>query len=102
MDEGSGKGDDVSGSWSSEPPEVGRWRVPEPTGCRIGRGMAFATNALDGGRVHFEDDGGSGPVVVVHGGFGEPIELVRGSPPSGELSTDEFRLVYVDTSAVEP
>ena len=58
--------------------------------------MAYATNALDGGLVHFEDDGGPGPVVVVHGGFWEPIELVRGSPPSGELPTDEFRLVYVD------
>jgi pimeloyl-ACP methyl ester carboxylesterase len=58
--------------------------------------MPYATNAIDGHRVYFEDDGGTGSVVVVHGGFGEPVELVRASPLIQGLPTDEFRLVHVD------
>lgn len=58
--------------------------------------MAYAQNDIDGRRIYFEDDGDHGDVVVVHGGFGEPVELVRDSPLARALPTDEFRVVYVD------
>jgi pimeloyl-ACP methyl ester carboxylesterase len=44
----------------------------------------------------FEDDGGRGIPVVFHGGFGEPIDLVRGSPIVRAVPAGEFRHVYVD------
>lgn len=58
--------------------------------------MPYASNALDDARVYFEDDGGDGAAVVFHGGFLEPVELVRGSPIAQTLPADEFRHVYVD------
>ena len=58
--------------------------------------MPHATNALDASRVYFEDDGGEGVPLVVHGGFGESIELVRESPVAQRIPADEFRHIYVD------
>jgi pimeloyl-ACP methyl ester carboxylesterase len=60
--------------------------------------MPFATNARDGSRVYFEDDGGEGTPVVTLGGFLDPVELVRGAPIARALQelSEEFRLVYVD------
>jgi len=58
--------------------------------------VPFAKNPTDGRRVYFEDDGGEGPAVVVHGGFGEPVELVRASPIAQALPIQEFRVIYVD------
>lgn len=58
--------------------------------------MPYAKNAMDEHRVYFEDDGGDGPAVVLHGGFGEPVELVRASPVVRALPVDEFRLVHAD------
>src|SRR5215210_2616163 len=60
--------------------------------------MPFATNARDGRRVYFEDDGGVGTPVVILGGFLDPIDLVRGAPIARALQalSDEFRLIYVD------
>ena len=60
--------------------------------------MPYATNALDGLRVYFEDDGGHGPPVVFHGGFLDPVDLVRRSPISRALRavSGEFRPIYVD------
>jgi pimeloyl-ACP methyl ester carboxylesterase len=60
--------------------------------------MPYATNALDGCHIHFEDDGGRGAPVVIHGGFLDPIDLVRASPLARSLEpyVDEFRLIYVD------
>jgi pimeloyl-ACP methyl ester carboxylesterase len=58
--------------------------------------MPFAKNAVDGRHVYFEDDSGAGAPVVIHGGFGEPVELVRASPIAQALPADEFRLVFVD------
>lgn len=58
--------------------------------------MGHANNALDGGQVYYEDDGGAGDPVVVHGGFGEPVDLVRTSPLAQVLPADEFRAIYVD------
>ena len=60
--------------------------------------MPYATNALDGGRVYFEDDGGDGAPVVLHGGIIDSVDLVRDSNIAQalqELPTDEFRLIYV-------
>ena len=60
--------------------------------------MPFATNARDGSRVYFEDDGGEGSPVVIHGGFLDPVKLVRGAPIARALQAldAEFRLIYVD------
>lgn len=60
--------------------------------------MPFATNARDGRRVYFEDDGGQGAPVVILGGFLDPVELVRGAPIARALQelSQEFRLVYAD------
>lgn len=58
--------------------------------------MPYARNPADNSRIYFEDDGGSGTPVVFHGGFGEPIDLVRGSQLAGSVPADEFRHVYVD------
>jgi pimeloyl-ACP methyl ester carboxylesterase len=57
-----------------------------------------ATNARDGVRVYFEDEGGSGTPVVILGGFIDPIELVRRTPIAQALATftDEFRRIFVD------
>jgi pimeloyl-ACP methyl ester carboxylesterase len=60
--------------------------------------MPYATNALDGRHIYFEDEGGRGAPVVIHGGFLDPIDLVRASPLVRSLAPyqDEFRLIYVD------
>lgn len=58
--------------------------------------MPYARNALDGTRVCFEDDGGEGAAVVVHGGLLDSVDLVRRSPIAQALPADEFRLIYVD------
>lgn len=57
-----------------------------------------AKNAQDGRRVYFEDDGGAGSPVVVHGGFLDQVDLVRGSPIARALQRlpEEFRLIFVD------
>src|SRR5215208_3552990 len=60
--------------------------------------MPYATNALDGSRVYFEDDGGDGAPVVLHGGIIDSVDLVRESNIAQalrKLSPDEFRLIYV-------
>jgi pimeloyl-ACP methyl ester carboxylesterase len=60
--------------------------------------MPYATNPLDGCHIYFEDEGGRGAPVVIHGGFLDPIELVRASPLARSLEPfhEEFRFIYVD------
>jgi pimeloyl-ACP methyl ester carboxylesterase len=60
--------------------------------------MSYATNPIDGTRISFEDDGGPGAPVVIHGGFLDPVRLVRRSPLAVALRpfSDEFRIVFVD------
>lgn len=60
--------------------------------------MPYATNPIDGTRISFEDDGGTGAPVVFHGGFLDPVPLVRASPLAVALRpfADEFRTVFVD------
>ncbi len=77
--------------------EDGRYR--RASSCaNVGKGelIGCAKNALDGGQVYFEDDGGAGAPVVIHGGFGEPVDLVRTSPLARALPADEFHAIYVD------
>jgi pimeloyl-ACP methyl ester carboxylesterase len=64
--------------------------------------MPYARNALDGSRVYFEDDGGDGAAVVLHGGLLDSVESVRGSHIAEALQAlpDEFRLIYVDHRGV--
>jgi pimeloyl-ACP methyl ester carboxylesterase len=65
--------------------------------------MPYAKNALDGNRVYFEDDGGDGAPVVLHGGILDSVDLVREANIAQELtelSTDKFRLIYVDHRGV--
>jgi pimeloyl-ACP methyl ester carboxylesterase len=72
--------------------------VPVDEETRGGALMPYATNALDGNRVYFEDDGGDGTPVVLHGGIIDSVDLVRASKIAQalqELLTDEFRLIYV-------
>ncbi len=60
--------------------------------------MPYATNAADGTRVYFEDDGGTGTPVVLYGGILDSVELVRREPIPLALQElgDEFRLIYAD------
>ena len=65
--------------------------------------MPYARNALDGHRVYFEDDGGDGAPIVLHGGIIDSVDLVRESNIARalrELPTNEFRLIYVDHRGV--
>jgi pimeloyl-ACP methyl ester carboxylesterase len=57
--------------------------------------VPFARNPLDGLRVYYEDDGGSGPPVVLLNGLGDPIAASRAWGVAGALSADH-RLVFVD------
>jgi len=57
--------------------------------------MPYATNAVDGCRVYFEDDGGGVPVVL-HGGLLDAVVDVRGSGIAQGLPAGEFRPIYVD------
>lgn len=58
--------------------------------------MPYAKNALDGTRIYFEDTGGSGIPVVVHGGLVDRVDDVRESAVARALPPGEFRAVYVD------
>jgi len=58
--------------------------------------MPYATNVLDAGRVYFEEDGGDGAAVVLHGGLLDSVDDVRDSDIAQALPADEFRLIYVD------
>src|SRR5919107_5965284 len=72
--------------------------VPVDKETRGGALMPYATNTLDGNRVYFEDDGGDGTPVVLHGGIIDSVDLVRESKIAQalqELPTDEFRLIHV-------
>jgi pimeloyl-ACP methyl ester carboxylesterase len=64
--------------------------------------MPYARNALDGHRVYFEDDGGDGAPVVLHGGIIDSVDLVRGSNIAQALQElpEEFRLIYADHRGV--
>lgn len=57
--------------------------------------MPYAKNPLDAGRVYFEDDGGTGTPVVLHGGFLDSAATVRDLDLAQALR-DEFRLICVD------
>ncbi len=60
--------------------------------------MPYATNAVDGTRIYFEDDGGRGTPVVLYGGILDSVDLVRQEPIPLALQelSDEFRLIYPD------
>lgn len=57
--------------------------------------MPFAKNPHDGSATYFEDDGGSGTPVVVHGGLLDSVGTVRDLDLVQALR-DEFRVIYVD------
>lgn len=58
--------------------------------------MAYATNQRDGTRIYFEDDGGDGPAVVIHGGILDTVETARMSMIARAIPRQEFRHIYVD------
>jgi pimeloyl-ACP methyl ester carboxylesterase len=58
--------------------------------------MPYATNGWDGTRVYFEDAGGVGVPVVIHGGFLDSVADVRESDIARALPHGEFRLIYAD------
>ncbi len=57
--------------------------------------MPFATNAIDGLRVYYEDDGGAGPPVVFLSGLSGPVSLFRSWGISMALGGDSRR-IYID------
>ena len=58
--------------------------------------MAYATNGRDETRVYFEDEGGDGEPVVLHGGFLDSVADVRDTVLAHTLRGAGFRLVSVD------
>ena len=58
--------------------------------------MPYAANAIDGTRIYFEDSGGPGIPVVLHGGVLDCVDDVRESAIARALPASEFRAVYVD------
>ena len=58
--------------------------------------MAYASNAIDGRQVYFEDVGGGGPAVVLYGGVLDSVADVRESDIARALPGEEFRLIYAD------
>jgi pimeloyl-ACP methyl ester carboxylesterase len=58
--------------------------------------MPYGTNGRDGRRVYFEDDGGDGAPVVLHGGLLDSVADLRESAFAQALPSSGFRLVYVD------
>jgi pimeloyl-ACP methyl ester carboxylesterase len=58
--------------------------------------MPHATNGRDGTRVYFEDQGGDGAPVVLHGGLLDSVPDLRESDIAQALAGGEFRLIYVD------
>lgn len=60
--------------------------------------MPYASNRRDRIRVYFEDVGGDGAAIVLHGGLLDSVESVRESHIAQALALlrDEFRLIYVD------
>jgi len=65
--------------------------------------MPYASNALDGNQVYFEDDGGNGEAVVFYGGIVDSVDLLRTSHIAQALQEspqEEFRLIYADHRGV--
>jgi pimeloyl-ACP methyl ester carboxylesterase len=58
--------------------------------------VPYAENAVDRARIYFEDTGGSGVPVVLHGGLLDCVDDVRESAIAQALPPGEFRAVYVD------
>ena len=58
--------------------------------------MPYATNPVDGTQIYFEDTGGSGTPVVLHGGLLDCVDDVRESAVARGLLAGKFRAVYVD------
>jgi pimeloyl-ACP methyl ester carboxylesterase len=59
--------------------------------------LPYAVNAMAGRRIYYEEDDGDGTPVMVHGGFLDPIELVREAPIARALRDQaDIRLVFVD------
>lgn len=57
--------------------------------------MPYASNPLDGVRIYFEDDGGTGPPVLFTYGFMDPIPAARSLGIARALES-ECRLIFVD------
>jgi pimeloyl-ACP methyl ester carboxylesterase len=62
--------------------------------------MPYATNRHDATRIYFEDEGGAGVPVVLHGGIVDSTELLQRSPIAEALPAGEFRLIFVDHRGV--
>jgi pimeloyl-ACP methyl ester carboxylesterase len=64
--------------------------------------VAYARNAGDGTHIYFEDGGGDGAPVVLHGGLVDSVDSVRRTPIARALEAlpHEFRLVYADHRGV--
>lgn len=57
--------------------------------------MPYATNAIDGLRTYYEDNGGDGPTVLFMYGLMDPVAAARALPIARRLEK-HARVVYVD------
>jgi hypothetical protein len=64
--------------------------------------MPCSQNRLDGRHVYFEDEGGDGVPVILHGGFLDSVADVRESTIAQALPAGQFRRIYVDHRVWEP
>jgi pimeloyl-ACP methyl ester carboxylesterase len=58
--------------------------------------MPYATNARDGARVYFEDEGGDGAAVILHDGFADSVQDLREWGLADTLASEGFRVVFAD------
>jgi hypothetical protein len=75
--------------------------VLHPDSAWKGNPLPHARNRVDGCRVYFEDEGGVGVAVVIHGGFLDSVVDARESTIAQALPADEFRRIYVVSSRDE-
>lgn len=57
--------------------------------------MPYAENPLDGARTYFEDSEAGAFAVLIYTGFGDPLEVAKGSRLAAALGR-EFRLIFAD------
>jgi pimeloyl-ACP methyl ester carboxylesterase len=58
--------------------------------------MPYATNAQDGVRVYFEDEGGDGAPVILHDGFADSVRDLREWALFDALASEGFRVIVAD------
>jgi pimeloyl-ACP methyl ester carboxylesterase len=58
--------------------------------------MPYATSGQDRARVYFEDHGGGGDPVILHDGFADSVQDLRGWALADALASEGFRVIFAD------